>query len=146
MNNEEKTLEQQLEEMTNIAKRAMADLANIKRQFSEERTQLMAMGKVTVLTELLPVLDNLTRAFTHIPEDLKENDWVKGVENVKTQFEGLLTSSGLDEIPTSVPVDPNLHEVVTVAPGETDQIVETLEKGYTLNGRVIRAAKVVAGQ
>lgn len=146
MNNEEKTLEQQLEEMTNIAKRAMADLANIKRQFSEERTQLMAMGKVTVLTELLPVLDNLTRAFTHIPEDLKENDWVKGVENVKTQFEGLLTSSGLDEIPTSGPVDPNLHEVVTVAPGETDQIVETLEKGYTLNGRVIRAAKVVAGQ
>jgi molecular chaperone GrpE len=146
MNNEEKTPEQQLEDMTNVAKRAMADLANFKRQAAEERTQLMAMGKITVLTELLPVVDNLSRAFAHVPEDLKDNDWVKGVQNVKTQFEGLLSASGLEEIPTTGPINPNLHEVVTTAPGETDQIVETLEKGYTFNGKVMRAAKVVAGQ
>lgn len=146
MNNEEKTPEQELQDMTNVAKRAMADLANFKRQAAEERTQLMAMGKITVLTELLPVIDNLSRAFAHVPEDIQNNDWVKGIQNVKTQFEGLLSASGLEEIPTTGPINPNLHEVVTTAPGETDQIVETLEKGYTFNGKVMRAAKVVAGQ
>lgn len=143
--NEPQDLQKDLEQMTDIAKRALADLQNFKRQAAEERTQLMQMGKVTVLSDILPVLDNFNRAFEHTPPDLQENEWVNGMKNIKMQLEGLLTQSGLQEIATEGHVDPNLHEIVSTAPGEKDQIIQVLEKGYTLNGKVIRAAKVIVG-
>jgi molecular chaperone GrpE len=144
-NTEENTLEQELQDMTNMAKRAMADLQNYKRQVEEERKTLMTMSKVTILSEILPAIDNLQRALNHIPENLQDNEWTKGIEAITKQLEAVLTNSGLEVIETEGTADPNMHEVVTAIPGEQDQIMEVIEVGYKVGDKVIRPAKVVVG-
>lgn len=139
-------LEAELAQMKDTAMRALADLQNYKRKVDEERPQLMTLGKLSILSELLPVLDNFKRAFSQTPAELKENPWVTGVENIEKQFLNIIKNCGLEEIPTiGQPVNPLLHDIVSAMPGEKDQILEELEKGYTLNGKVIRVAKVVVG-
>lgn len=144
-NTEEKILEQELQDMTNMAKRAMADLQNYKRQVEEERKTLMTMSKVTILSEILPAIDNLQRALNHVPKDMQGNEWTKGIEAITKQLEAVLTNSGLEVIATEGTADPNLHEIVTTIPGEQDQILEVLEVGYKVGEKVIRPAKVVVG-
>jgi len=143
--NSEQDLMQDLAKMTNIAQRAAADLQNYKRQVAEERKNLMAMSKISVLNDILPVIDNLNRAIQHLPQDLVENEWVKGIQNIHLQFEGILTKTGLSEINCTGAVNPHQHEIVTAIPGEKDQIIEVTEKGYLLGDKVIRPAKVVVG-
>jgi molecular chaperone GrpE len=141
------TTEDELAKMKDIAQRALADLQNFKRKADEERPNLVGIGQVGILMDLLPVLDNFKRAFNHIPTDLSENEWVKGVSQIEKQFISIINSVGLQEIPSiGQPADPNLHEVVTTAPGEKDQIVSEIEKGYTFKNKVLRASKVVVGQ
>lgn len=138
-------LKSDMDEMTGIAKRALADLQNFKKKADEERSQLLTLGKLSVVTELLPVLDNFKRAFQHVPEDLKTNEWVTGVTNIEQQFISIVKNAGLEEVPTTGNADPNLHETVSSIPGPQDQIIEVLENGYTLNGKLVRPAKVVVG-
>jgi len=145
MNDENKTtadLEQELENMTNTAKRALADLQNFKRQVEQERTQLMNTSKIVVLAEILPVLDNFERAMKQKPD----SDWATGIENIYKQLQGIIDRAGLEEIEAmGKEVDPNLHEVVSQAPGEEEQVIEVIEKGYKMGTKVIRPAKVVVG-
>lgn len=141
------TLQTELETMTNTAKRALADLQNFKRHADEQRTQLMSMGQIDILTKLMPVYDNLARAMSHTPEELKDNDWIKGIESIQSQFQKLLQESGLELISgKESQADPNFHEIITAIPGTPhNQIVEVLEQGYTFKGKVIKPSKVVVG-
>lgn len=141
------TLQKDLEDMTNTAKRALADLQNFKRHAEEQRSTLMNMGQIDILTKIMPVYDNLARAISHTPEELKDNDWAKGIESIKNQFLNLLKNSGLELLPgKGETADPNQHEIVTAAPGAPkNQILEVLEQGYTFNGKVIKPSKVVVG-
>jgi molecular chaperone GrpE len=118
-NTKETNLEQELQEMTNMAKRAMADLQNYKRQVEEERKTLMTMSKVTILSEILPAIDNLQRALNHIPENLQGNEWTKGIEAITKQLESVLSNSGLEVISTESTANPHFHEVITSIPGKT---------------------------
>lgn len=144
-NNDETNLEQELQDMTNMAKRAMADLQNYKRQVEEERKTLMTMSKVTILSEILPAIDNLQRALNHVPQEMKGNEWTKGIEAITKQLEAVLSNSGLEVIPTQGTVDPNMHEAITSIPGPADYILEVIEIGYKVGDKVIRPAKVVVG-
>jgi len=141
----EQDLMQDLNKMTNIAQRAAADLQNYKRQVTEERQSLMAMSKIAVLNDILPVIDNLNRAIQHLPQELADNEWVKGIQNIHLQLEGILTKTGLTEIDCTGIVNPHHHEIVTAIPGEKDKIIEIIEKGYLLGEKVIRPAKVIVG-
>lgn len=145
-NSEIEVLQNELFQMKEMAQRALADLQNYKRQAEEEKTRLISLGQINVLSELLPVLDNFKRAFTHIPEDLSNNEWVKGVEQIEKQLLSIIKSVGLEEIPTvGQPVNPNLHEIISTAEGEQDIIITEVEKGYTFQGKVLRASKVIVG-
>lgn len=144
-NNDETNLEQELQDMTNMAKRAMADLQNYKRQVEEERKTLMTMSKVTILSEILPAIDNLQRALNHVPQEMQGNEWTKGIEAITKQLEAVLSNSGLEVIPTQGTVDPNMHEAITSIPGPADHILEVIEMGYKFGDKVIRPAKVVVG-
>lgn len=144
-NTEETNLEQELQDMTNMAKRAMADLQNYKRQVEEERRTLMTMSKVSILSEILPAVDNLQRALNHVPAEMQGNEWTKGIEAITKQLEAVLTNSGLEVIATQGISDPNMHEVITTIPGPQDQILEVIEAGYKVGDKVIRPAKVVVG-
>lgn len=137
----------ELENMTSTAQRALADLQNFKRHAEEQRSTLMNMGQIDIITKLMPIYDNLNRAISHTPEEIKENEWTKGVTSVKDQFLKLLEASGLQLLPgKGEQADPNHHEIITAVPGApTNEIIETLEQGFTFNNKLIKPSKVVVG-
>ncbi|MEK7599644.1 MAG: nucleotide exchange factor GrpE [Patescibacteria group bacterium] len=138
-------LEQQLAELTEALQRERADATNIRRRHEEEITSLRTRLKANVVSNLLPVIDNFERALKHVPEDLVDNDYVKGVQGVVKQFEDTLINMGVERIKTVGEVfDPNLHEAISMEEGEgTQEIVsEELQSGYRLGDDVIRHAMV----
>lgn len=139
--------EAKLTEMTDLAQRTAAELQNFKRRTDEERGNLKLYANLHFLQAIFPVIDNFQRAFAHMPKDLTNNEWVKGLTAIEKQFITTLTSLGFQEIPCELgtPFDPNLHEVLTQDKGDKDAILECFEKGYQFNEMVVRPAKVKVG-
>ena len=136
---------QEIEELTNALKRERADAENLRRRHEQEISELRTRVKANVVTDLLPVIDNFERALKHIPEDLKGNDYIKGVEGIVKQFEKTLADMGVERIKTvGEHFDPNLHEAVSMEEGDgQDEIVsEELQTGYKIGDDVIRHAMV----
>lgn len=141
---ETEKLRKDLEEMTEMAKRAMADMQNLRRRNEEERLQTIFMANASLVKNLLPVLDNLDRAAAHVPETALE--WYKGIEISLKELHKILEETGVKKMETvGKTFDPNFHEAVLQGPGEKDIVIEELEAGYTLNDRVLRHAKVKVG-
>jgi len=138
-------LKQQLVELTGALQRERADAENLRRRHAAEITELRGRVKAGVLSELLPVIDNFERALKHVPADLKDSDYVKGVQAVVKQFEQTLQQMGVERIRTvGEAFDPHLHEAVGMEEGEGSHPVvsEELQAGYRLGDQVIRHAAV----
>lgn len=145
--NDDITPEEQLAQMTEMAKRTMADFQNFKRRTEEERGELQVYANMKLLQAIFPAIDNLARAFEHIPEDLKENEWVKGIQATESNLLSALENLGLESIQeTGVPVDPNIHEVLLEGDGPAGQVTQILEKGFSFKGKTVRPAKVQVGK
>lgn len=141
------TLKEQVDDLTAALQRERADAENIRRRHSEEISQLRNMVKADVIEQLLPVIDNFERALKHVPKDLTDNDYVKGVSGVVKQFEKTLQDMGVQKIKTvGEPFNPHFHEAVGVeegeAEGEKEVVSEELQAGYEINGTVLRHAMV----
>ncbi|HSX15989.1 MAG TPA: nucleotide exchange factor GrpE [Candidatus Saccharimonadales bacterium] len=138
-------LQQQIAELTEALQRERADATNLRRRHDEQIGGLKDMVKANVVRDLLPVIDNFERALRHVPADLAENDFVKGVQGVVKQFEKTLSEIGVVRIATvGEPFDPRYHEAVSMEEGDgTQEIVsEELQAGYKLGDEVIRHAIV----
>lgn len=138
-------LEVRVAELTEALQRERADAMNLRRRHEEQMNGLRNTVKANVVADLLPVIDNFERALKHVPEDLAENDYVKGIQGIVKQFEKTLADLGVERIATvGEPFDPNLHEAVTMEEGEgTKEVVsEELQSGYRLGDDVIRHAMV----
>jgi len=131
-----KELEEKLTAMTNNWKRALADYQNLEKRFNQEREVLHKLVSAGLIVKFLPILDNLEKAASHI----KDN----GLSMVVEQFKNTLSSEGVSEIEIKdEKFDPNFCEAVEVVQGQEDgKIAQIIEKGYQLNGKVIRTAKV----
>ena len=134
-------------ELTEVSKRALADLANYRKRVEQERSNFVKFANADLLLQLIPVLDNFHRAATHLPQDLKESEWVKGVLQIERQLSDIFQRQGLVEIPVEIgePLNTQKHEAVLQGPGEKDAVLEVLEKGFLLGDRVLRPAKVKVG-
>ncbi len=138
-------LQQQIGELTEALQRERADSVNLRRRVEEERAQMGGLFKGVVVRELLPAIDNLERALMHIPKDLKDHDYVKGVQGVVKQFEQALKQLGVERIKTiGEHFDPHLHEAVHMEDGDGHHeiISEELQAGYKVDGEVLRPAMV----
>jgi molecular chaperone GrpE len=138
-------LEQQIAELTEALQRERADATNIRRRHDEQIAGLKNVVKASVVRELLPVVDNFERALKHVPEDLKGNDYIKGVQGVVKQFEKTLADVGVKRIKTTgTSFDPRFHEAVSMEEGDgAEEVVsEELQAGYVLGDEVIRHAMV----
>ena len=134
-----------LDELTDALQRERADAMNVRRRAEEDRVRLASMHKAAVVRSLLPVIDNFERALKHVPEDLADNDYVKGIQGVVKQFEKTLSDLGVERIKTvDQPFDPRFHEAVVMDEGDgTQEIVsEELQSGYLLGDEVLRHAMV----
>jgi molecular chaperone GrpE len=138
-------LQQQLAELTEALQRERADATNLRRRHDEQIANLKNVIKATVVRDLLPVVDNFERSLKHVPAELAENDYMKGIQGIVKQFEKTLTDLGVQRIKTvDEPFDPRYHEAVSMEEGEgTEEVVsEELQSGYTLGDEVIRHAMV----
>jgi len=138
-------LQQQISDLTDALQRERADATNIRRQHDEQTANLRTVVKSNVIRELLPVIDNFERALKHVPADLADNDYVKGIQSVVRQFESTLADLGVERIATvGAAFDPRYHEAVSMEEGEGSHEVvsEELQAGYKVGDDVIRHAMV----
>lgn len=132
-------------QLTDALQRERADATNIRRRHEEQITGLRTSLKASIVRDLLPVIDNFERALKHIPIELTENDYIKGVQGVVKQFEKTLGDMGVERIATvDAPFDPQFHEAVSMEEGEgdTEVVSEELQAGYKVGDEVIRHAMV----
>ena len=140
-----KQLEKQVNDLTEALQRERADSMNIRRRADEERGQIGNTVKAMVLESLLPALDNLDRALAHVPKELKDSEYVKGVQGVAKQFEQCFAELGVERIKTVGEIfDPKLHEAIHLEEGKgsVEVVCEELQPGYKIGDDVIRHAKV----
>jgi len=138
--------ENKVEELTNALARSMADLQNYKRRVQEDRIKLIKFANTDLLQKLIPIMDHFDRSAKHLPEELKENDWVKGVIQVHDELLKTLENVGIKKIKTIGEIfNPNLHEALMQGEGEKDIITEEFEAGYIYNEETLKAAKVKVG-
>jgi molecular chaperone GrpE len=138
-------LEQQVAELTEALQRERADVTNVRRRHDEQIAGLKNMVKAGVVRDLLPVIDNFERALKHVPAELQDNDYIKGVQGIVKQFEKTLGDLGVERIKTiGEPFDPKFHEAVSMEDGDgtVEVVSEELQAGYALGDEIIRHAMV----
>ncbi|HOW13078.1 MAG TPA: nucleotide exchange factor GrpE [Candidatus Pacearchaeota archaeon] len=127
-------------------KRERADFLNYKKDEIERIEGLIKYANEELILKFLPILDNLEIAEKNISENLKENEEVKGLLQIKAQILDFLKSQGLSEIKALGELfDPHFHEAIDeIEDKEKDSgiIIEEVRKGYLLNNKVLRPSRV----
>ncbi len=126
--------------------RAQADFINYKRRNEQEKEEIGKFANAILMLNLLPILDDLERAFTSVPPRLAELTWVDGIKLIERKLWASLEAQGLSPIKTlGEPFDPKLHEAAMHTKGKEGMVIEELQKGYKLHDRIIRPSMVVVG-
>jgi len=127
--------------------RSVADLENFRKRTLREKDELRQFAASRVLEDLLPIIDNLTHGLTAAKQATDTKGIVEGIEMVLTQLKTTLANHGLKEInPAGQPFDPHQHEAISHQPipdVPAENVAIVVRTGYSLNGRLLRAASVV---
>ncbi|MBL1231667.1 MAG: nucleotide exchange factor GrpE [Flavobacteriales bacterium] len=153
---EELTKEEQLEIEVKEAKdkylRLYSDFENFRKRTQKEKLDLYKTAGEEVITALLPVIDDFERA-SKAMQDAKNIDSVKdGMKLIHEKMLSILKQKGLEPAKSQIgePFNVEFHEAITQIPApskkEVGKVIDEVEKGYSLNGKVIRYTKVVVGQ
>lgn len=124
-------------ELEDRLKRALADYQNLEKRVEEERKLLSRLSASLLIEKLIPVLDNLENAQSHLKDE--------GLEIVIKQFKDILVSEGVEEITAIGSMfDPHFHEAVETEEGNQDNLItKIVTKGYKIEDTVLRPAKVI---
>ncbi len=144
-NKKEAELEQHLGELTADLQRVQADFINYRARMDEDRQRQVENAKAATILKLLPVVDNIERAINHVPPELADNTWARGVQSLSKSLDKSLAELGVTRIVAlGQPFDPHLHEAISADDNEGDHeiVVEELRAGYKLGGQVIRPSLV----
>lgn len=142
---ERKKQEAKVQDLTDALQRERADVINIRRRHDEQMSTLKNYAKAGVIRELLPAIDNLERALKHVPKDIENHDYIKGVSGVVKRFERTMKAIGVERVKTvGEEFDPKYHEAISMEEGKGSREVvsEELQAGYRLGDEVIRHAMV----
>lgn len=128
------------EEYLNMAVRLQADFDNFRKRTEKENEEFRKFAVGGMAKSLLTILDDMDRALRTAEE---ESELVAGIRGIRQNLMKLLEENGITEISTDCKFDPNLHEALCTVESDTDgEIAEVLQKGYCLNGRILRYPKV----
>ena len=146
----EEKLKQENSNLNDKYLRLFAEFDNYKRRTQKERVELLQTAGKDVVVSMLPVLDDFERALKATENATEVSAIREGVMLVQTKLKSILGQKGLKEVESlNTPFDTDMHEAITKIPAPSDdlkgKVVDELEKGYTLNDKVIRFAKVVVG-
>jgi molecular chaperone GrpE len=147
---ETEKLKEQLEEQNDKYIRLLAEFENFKRRNARERIELIQTAGRDVITDLLDVLDDSERAQKQLDTASEIGQVKEGVQLVFNKLRASLTSKGLKPMETlNKEFNPDLHEAITEIDAGEDmkgKVVAEVQKGYYLNDKIIRFAKVVVGK
>lgn len=140
--------QQQIAELNDKFLRTLAEFDNYRKRTMKERVELIQTASSEMILALLPVLDDFDRAVKAFEGSTDLNALQEGIVLVQQKFRTLLNQKGLEEMKSVGEVfDTDLHEAVANVPaaeeGQKNQVVDEVQKGYLLNGKVLRFAKVV---
>lgn len=154
-------LQKDLDTITNNWKRTLADFENYKRRKEAENKELVEFAREVAVAKLLPTLDSLGQALKHMPEMNEElrmqnaefgkqyQNWQSGVSGIVIQLDQALGELGVKKIEAvGKKFDPNFHEAIREVESENEDgmVVEEVQTGYELNGKVIRPSSVVVSR
>ncbi len=128
--------------------RLAADFDNYKKRAARERDEYVAFANERLVKELLPVLDDLERALD-AAEEHQEGQLEDGVRLVHRALASLLERQGVKEISTDGKFDPHVHEALLAQPAEDREhgdVIDVVQKGYTIRDRVVRPARVIVAE
>lgn len=130
--------------------RNMAEFENYRKRTIKEKSDLILNGGAKVISSLLPIVDDLERAIKNTEESIEDSSLVEGLHLIYKKFMGILEKQGLKAIDTdNQDFDVDKHEAIAMVPAGEEKkgmIIDCVLKGYTLNDKVIRHAKVAVGQ
>ncbi len=141
--NEVEKLRTELDKQNDILLRTAAEFDNFKKRTERERVSIAEYAKAGVAKQLLPIIDNIGRASG---ADKESPDYIKGIEMIVKQFEGIVDTLGLTKLANvGDNFDPNIHEAVMHIEDENlgeNIIAEVLQQGYKIGDTVVRPAMV----
>ncbi|WP_082859228.1 nucleotide exchange factor GrpE [Microbulbifer sp. Q7] len=145
------SLHQQLADHKDMVLRAQAEVQNARRRAQQDVEKAHKFGVEKLIKELLPVVDNLERALSTIDiSDESQKAVVEGIELTQKSFIDTLVKAGVEVVnPAGEPFDPELHQAMTQVPNgdvEPNTVLDVFQKGYRLNGRLVRPAMVVVSK
>lgn len=148
---QEEILQKKVDELNDKYLRLYSEFDNFKRRTAKERIELFSTAGKDILTDLLPVLDDMDRAIkgNKTLDDVQEVK--KGLELIHNKFFNILEQKGLKPFKSIGEIfDPEIHDALTKIPAskkkDKGKVIDEIEKGYKLNEKVIRFAKVVVGE
>lgn len=146
-------MKKQIEALTSDLQRERAEFTNFRKRAVLERAQQAAQSSARLLTDLLPALDALDQFFSvYTPKaetDATLKPIVDGVQLVQKQIARVFTEAGVEEFsPTGEEFDPNMMEALSVQETDVERetVVQVFQKGYRIEGRLIRPARVVVAK
>lgn len=133
--------EEEIDSFENKYLRALADYQNLLKQSGRDKEDFIKYALVDFLHSVLPVYDHLKMSMNGLSEEEIKNPWAQGVSHVLKQFKDVLAHHGIEEIKTQGEAFD--HETMEALEGQGDLVKKEVMPGYKLNGKVIRAAKVI---
>lgn len=151
LQNQVKSLEEQLAKEKKDYLFLMAEFDNFRKRTLKEKSEIIKNGAENAMREILPIIDDFERALQAIDQNSDIDGLKEGVELIYNKFVKYLDKNGVKAIDTTdKEFDTELHEAVTTFPTDDDskkgKVIDTVPKGYTINDKVLRHAKVVVGQ
>ncbi len=147
----EEQLQQKVDELNDKYLRLYSEYDNYRKRTLKEKLDLVKTASTEVITDLLPVLDDMERAIRSTEEAEECSPVKEGFVLIHGKLRSILEKKGLKPIDSvGQPFDTDFHEAITFIPAPSEEmkgkVVEEIEKGYTLNDKVIRYTKAVIGQ
>lgn len=145
-NKKQEDLEQKIGELTLDLQRTRADFENYRKRVDSEKSMARADGRISTISQLLPIIDTIDRAISHIPEDLAAHPWAQGVARMAKGLNKSLKELNVTRIDAKkgTVFNPEFHQAIQFdeADGENEVIAEELQTGYLLGDDVLRPAMV----
>ncbi|MBP1618163.1 MAG: Protein GrpE [Bacteroidetes bacterium] len=143
--------EQKFNELNDNYLRLHADFDNYRKRTLKEKSELLRSGSERVISGILPVVDDFERAITNLQSAENMDALKEGVDLIYSKFLSFLEKNGVKAMETNgLPFDADQHEALTMIPAPSEEmknkIIDTVVKGYTLDGKVMRFPKVVVAQ
>ncbi len=128
-------------------RRAEADFQNYKRRTEQDRDENRRFAGISLIMNMLPIVDDFERAFGSLDGGLAGLTWLDGLRLIYRKMVALLDSAGVKAIESEgKPFDPRYHEAVAHIAGEEGKVLSEVQRGYMLHDRVLRPAMVVVGK